>query len=175
MAAELASDNHAILKQSVGGNLTGTDLYLAHFLGAQGASNFLNSMKKNPWAPAASLFPDAAHSNRGVFYDNGKPLSLQAVYNRFDAKFDSDDTPVTQVADTNSFAKKVVLPAADDWSNPNAMMPPRLNALGALAATTPRDDDMRIGGFLSSPVDVMLMAQSNHLRFEHEDNNRYNA
>lgn len=171
MAAELASDNHDTLKKTVRRDITGTDLYLAHFMGAEGASNFLNSMKKNPWAPAASLFPEAARSNRGVFYENGKPLSLREVYNKFDSRFESDAPPVTDVAQadtdgaaTDTFMRRVILPLANDWSNP------------ALVATaTPSSFSAgRIGGFLSSSVDVVLMAQQS-MRFEHDDNSRYNS
>ncbi|HEY8963567.1 MAG TPA: transglycosylase SLT domain-containing protein [Alphaproteobacteria bacterium] len=126
MAAELATDNHDYLQSTVGIEPNQTDLYMAHFLGAGGASNFLKSMKKNPWAPAASIFPEAARANRGVFYAQGRPLSLQQVYNRFEAKFDGNsDTPVIQTAkvenmiDTQS-NNRVTLADADDWSAPGA-------------------------------------------------------
>ncbi|MBU6234984.1 MAG: transglycosylase SLT domain-containing protein [Alphaproteobacteria bacterium] len=180
MAAELASDNHSYLKQTVGGDVTGTDLYLAHFLGADGASNFLNAMKKNPWAPAASLFPEAARANRGVFYQNGAPLSLQAVYNRFDAKFDSNEEPVTQTASavqSSSGDTEVVLPRALDWSRPSFNS--RRTGLEAFAAPIVEGSSAtqaRVGGFLSSPVDVMMIAQkADFLRYAHDDNDRYNA
>lgn len=103
MAAELATENNDYLQQAVGGTPNQTDLYLAHFMGAGGAANFLKSMKKNPWAPAASLFPEAARSNRAVFYQNGKPLSLQAIYNRFDAKFQGGDSSPVQSANLNIY------------------------------------------------------------------------
>ncbi|NBX65622.1 MAG: hypothetical protein EBQ96_01330 [Proteobacteria bacterium] len=179
MAAELATENHKHLQDKVGGNLSGTDLYLAHFLGAQGASHFLNSMKKNPWAPAASFFPEAARANRGVFYENGKPLSLQAVYNRFDAKFDSDETPVTATASAKTQeaadVAEVILPKARDWSNPFYEASHTRRMIEAFAPVAPTaQDNGRIGGFLSSPVDVMMIAQKS-LRFDHEDNSRYNS
>lgn len=121
MAASLACENNSYLQQATGSTPSSTDLYMAHFMGAQGASNFLNAMKKNPWAPAASMFPEAARANRGVFYAQGRPLTLQQVYNNFDAKFaGSGDTPVagqTQVA--AAAFRPVVLPQADDWSNPD--------------------------------------------------------
>lgn len=180
MAAELAQENHKHLQEKVGGKVSGTDLYLAHFLGAQGASNFLNAMKKNPWAPAASFFPEAARANRGVFYENGKPLALQAVYNRFEAKFEGADTPVvqTQVASTkDTDMPEVVLPRAREWGNPFANTS-RSRMIEAFAPIPSESADTtatsRIGGFLSSPVDVMMMAQKS-LRFDHEDSSRYNS
>lgn len=193
MAAELAQENHAYLKDSVGGKVSDTDLYMAHFMGAQGASNFLSSMRKNPWAPAASLFPEAAKANRGVFYQNGRPLSLQQVYNRFDAKFDgAGNEPVIQTAsaDSDTYVRKVTLPQAADWSNPfqrtSGFIPvPSAGGSGLMAfaggtdATSSRGIDSgrgRIGGFLSSPTDVMMLAQANALRPESDTgNDRFNS
>lgn len=91
MAAEFATDNYNTLKDRVGGHVGSTELYMAHFLGANGASAFLNAMKKSPNMAAADLFPDAARSNRNVFYDSktGAPRSMKQVYAMFDKKFDA--------------------------------------------------------------------------------------
>ncbi len=87
MAAEHASDNKAALEGSLGRSATGTDLYLAHFLGLGGAKRFLSAMANDPRATGAAMFPQAAAANRGVFYDgNGAPRSLQAIYQRFTDK-----------------------------------------------------------------------------------------
>lgn len=181
MAAELASENHQILKSKVGSDVSGTDLYLAHFLGAQGAANFLNSMKKNPWAPAASLFPEAARANKGVFYKHAKPLSLQEVYNRFDTKFDGiADKPVTQVAYGDD-TPEVILPRASDWSRP-ARHSARSAGMGSFnQPSVSIQEPLRPApreGLLSAPVAVkaMMIAQkTDFLRFTHEDSSRYNA
>src|SRR5690606_36534849 len=45
MAAEFAAGNYSTLKERVGGKVGSTELYMAHFLGAGGASSFLNAMK----------------------------------------------------------------------------------------------------------------------------------
>jgi hypothetical protein len=77
-----------------------TELYMAHFLGANGASSFLNAMKKSPNMAAADLYPKEARSNRGVFYDakTGAPRTMKQVYAFFDKKFDApaalDDTSI---------------------------------------------------------------------------------
>ncbi|WP_192499354.1 transglycosylase SLT domain-containing protein [Skermanella pratensis] len=89
LAAEFARDNQTQLEQTVGGRIGSTELYMAHFLGAGGASRFLNGMRQNPDQPAAALLPEAAAANRGVFYDkSGKALSVGQIYDRFAAKFD---------------------------------------------------------------------------------------
>lgn len=89
MAAELAKDNKTALQSSVGGRIGGTELYLAHFLGAGGAAKFLDAFRQNPTQTASSIFPDAASANPGVFTDStsGKPCTLQQVYDRFAAHF----------------------------------------------------------------------------------------
>lgn len=87
MAAEHASDNKDALESSTGRAATGTDLYMAHFLGLGGARRFLSAMQNNPDASAANLFPAAARANRGVFYgSDGSARSLSDVYQRFATK-----------------------------------------------------------------------------------------
>lgn len=89
MAAEHASDNKDALAARLDRDVTGTDLYMAHFLGLGGAKKFLAAMDGNADRPAASLFPAAARANRGVFYErDGSPRSLGEVYQRFAAKLD---------------------------------------------------------------------------------------
>ncbi|MFL0585406.1 lytic transglycosylase domain-containing protein [Sphingomonas sp. ABOLG] len=87
MAAEHASDNKDALEASLGREATGTDLYMAHFLGLGGAKQFLKAMQVSPDRTAASMFPAAAGANRNVFFNrDGSARSLSDVYERFGAK-----------------------------------------------------------------------------------------
>lgn len=106
MAAEHASDNKDAIEGSLGRAATGTDLYMAHFLGLGGATKFLSAMKADPDASAAALFPSAARANRGVFYDNaGHARSVSEVYQRFAKKLgDGADTVSETRAANLSFA-----------------------------------------------------------------------
>jgi len=89
MAAEHASDNKAVIEDSLGRSATGTDLYMAHFLGLGGARSFLAKMESSPDHTGASMFPAAARANRSIFYDqSGQPRSLAQIYARFAAKLD---------------------------------------------------------------------------------------
>lgn len=89
MAAEHASDNKAALEKRLGRPATGTDLYMAHFLGQSGAAKFLGAMEINPNRAGAAMFPAAARANRGIFYaGNGQPRSLSEIYSRFAGKLD---------------------------------------------------------------------------------------
>ncbi len=93
MAAAFASENEKSLNNNWGGDVGATELYFAHFMGANGASSFLNARDENPMRPAADLFPRAARTNRNVFYDsnNGRAKSLEEVYRFFDNKFKFDN------------------------------------------------------------------------------------
>ena len=93
MAAEFASDNRAYLERRLGRTAEPVDLYLAHFLGAGGASRFLAAHDANPNASAAAVMPSAARANRWVFYNrNGTPRTLDQVRERFAEKMGGDST-----------------------------------------------------------------------------------
>jgi len=80
MAAELAKDNQAALRGTLGREPDYAELYLAHFLGRDGASRFLGELQNNPGQSAAALFPKPAGANRPVFFErDGSPRSLQQV------------------------------------------------------------------------------------------------
>ena len=93
MAAEFAADNRAYLERRLGRVAEPVDLYLAHFLGAGGASRFLAAHDANPNASAAAIMPSAARANRGVFYNrNGTARTLDQVRERFAEKMGGDST-----------------------------------------------------------------------------------
>ena len=92
MAAELAKSNEAYLKHHVKGFESGsTELYFAHFLGANGAARFLNAMNQDGDQIASKVFKREAAANKNVFFDKatGKPRTLKQVYDFFDKKFQS--------------------------------------------------------------------------------------
>ena len=80
MAGELASDHASYLKGRIGREPTGGELYAAHFLGPRGAAQLIEAQERNPEARASSLFPQAAASNRSIFYRQGRPCSVEEVY-----------------------------------------------------------------------------------------------
>ncbi|MBL8556126.1 MAG: transglycosylase SLT domain-containing protein [Phenylobacterium sp.] len=80
MAGELASDHAAYLKGRTGRDPTAGELYAAHFLGPQGSARLINAAQNQPGATAASLFPDAARSNRSIFYRDGRAATVGEVY-----------------------------------------------------------------------------------------------
>jgi len=80
MAGSLANDHAAYLRGRVGREPTGGELYAAHFLGPQGSARLIEAYSAHPGASAAAIFPEAAAANRGVFYRDGRPLSVAQLY-----------------------------------------------------------------------------------------------
>jgi hypothetical protein len=80
MAGELTSDSAAYLKGRTGRQPTAGELYAAHFLGPQGSARLIEAAQRQPGAPAAQLFPDAAHANKAIFFTAGRPATVSEVY-----------------------------------------------------------------------------------------------
>lgn len=100
MAAEFASDNRAYLERHLGRPVESVDLYLAHFLGAGGASKFLSAQDADPSTAAAAVVPAAARANRSVFYkSDGTPRTLAEVRDAFAAKLGVSPNPAAQPTD----------------------------------------------------------------------------
>jgi hypothetical protein len=68
MAAEYVRKNAATLEGALGCGPDAPDLYLAHFLGAGGASRLLSAAENASETIAANLLPAAANANEAVFY-----------------------------------------------------------------------------------------------------------
>jgi hypothetical protein len=88
-AAEYTKANQAEVERALGRPVGNTDLYMAHFLGAGGATEFLKAMRSNASTIAADLLPEAAAANHAVFYDNrtGAPRTVTEIYQGFADKF----------------------------------------------------------------------------------------
>ena len=80
MAGELGASNAAYLRGRVGREPTAGELYIAHFLGAQGSARMIEAVRTSPNTPAAALFPDAAAANRPIFYRDGRATTVAEVY-----------------------------------------------------------------------------------------------
>ncbi len=81
LAGEYANLNKGELESALGRPATRADLYMAHFLGAGGATSFLKALQTQGGTSAAALLPDAAASNPGVFYDGaGRARSVSSIY-----------------------------------------------------------------------------------------------
>ena len=80
LAAAFTKSNGDYLSAKFGRQPSAGELYIAHFLGAQGAEKMFNAGLQNPDQVAADLFPRQAQANRTIFYDNGQPRTIRQVY-----------------------------------------------------------------------------------------------
>ena len=88
MAAESVRENQQKLAHSLDREPTETDLYLTHFLGADDAITFLQSLERSPGKHAVELFPEAASSNHDIFHpETCAPRTVDEVYSLFGEKF----------------------------------------------------------------------------------------
>lgn len=96
MAGEFAAENKRTLIDSgiAESDIGPTELYLAHFLGAGAASEFIKGLHDNPLTPAADLFPRAAAANKNVFYKTNTQhaKSLGEIHAMFERKFNASES-----------------------------------------------------------------------------------
>ena len=124
MAGALAGDNRAALTPVLGREPDPAELYLAHFLGADGATRFLGALGQNPDGSAAAVLPRAARPNQAIFYEpGGAPRSLADVMGvirgRVDRAMEQGGTPPT------NFAQPAWNPpsARTDWASARTASP----------------------------------------------------
>jgi len=72
MAGEMLKRDAARIAQRIGRELTLGEVYLAHFLGADDAGEFLANVVNKPAAAAAVLLPGPARANRSIFFAAGR-------------------------------------------------------------------------------------------------------
>lgn len=93
MAGAFSRANAFQLTGTIGRRPTEGELYIAHFLGPDGAGKMINAADSRPDANAAKLFPAAAAANRSIFYDSaGNARSVGDVYAKLTGKFDNART-----------------------------------------------------------------------------------
>jgi hypothetical protein len=100
MAAAFSKKNAAAIRDVLGRDPSAGELYIAHFLGANGARRFLSLRATNPAASAAAAFPDAARANRSIFYGANGARSIDETYRVLVSKHDNirNVAPATAVA-----------------------------------------------------------------------------
>ncbi len=112
MAAEYARDNAVSLHDALGRGVDAGDLYLAHFLGANGATQLLNAATHSPSSSAAALLPAAAKANPSVFYAaDGKARSSADVVKLVRERFLGQMDRYADVASAMSGEKVGAAPA----------------------------------------------------------------
>ncbi len=175
MVGEFTRDNHDYLTSRVAGEIGGTELYLAHFMGPAGAAKFLNAMRDNPFQKGADLFPAAAAANTAIFYtpDGSRATTLGEIYNRFDRRFGdaSGDDEVTRAVAQTSRTRRLAsaAPVAAPMPNPlNGGPLSHVTKLALAALETPLDDGDRATAYgsrkIGTPATAPSKAEGNEFR-----------
>ena len=89
LAAAFTRSNGEYLKSRFGRNPSAGELYIAHFLGAEGAERMFKAGLENPDQLAVNLFPRQADANQAIFYSNGQPRTIRDVYRTLVAKHET--------------------------------------------------------------------------------------
>lgn len=98
MAGALTQKNANYLERKIGREPTDGELYMAHFLGANGASRLIDATNANPDMRADKMFSVQARANKAIFFHgNGKARSMQEVYEVIVSKHDA----VTMIAEAS--------------------------------------------------------------------------
>jgi len=132
MAGALTQKNREQLAGSLGRQPHAGELYMAHVLGARGASDLIRAATSDPMRSAAKDFPEAAAANRGIFFDkSGRARSAQEVYGVLAASHAN-----TQLAATTAPAQAAAGPGADKPAEiAAALSPGRAKGLIGLFST----------------------------------------
>ena len=81
MAGEYAGECKSQMQNTLGREVSGGELYAAHFLGADSACRLIKMSETAPDTSAASAFPQAADANKSVFYHaDGSAKTVREVY-----------------------------------------------------------------------------------------------
>lgn len=89
MAGAFTRANAEQLRGAIGRTPTEGELYIAHFLGSDGAGKLIGVAATQPRANAAEMFPQAAAANPNIFYDaSGRPRGAGDVYAKLTGRFE---------------------------------------------------------------------------------------
>lgn len=90
MAGALTQKNADQLSRKLGRNPSQGELYMAHFLGAHGATRLINAATNDSEVRADKLFPAQARANKSIFYNrDGSARTSAEVYSVIASKHDA--------------------------------------------------------------------------------------
>jgi hypothetical protein len=89
MAGAFTQSNAAQLATALGRQPSEGELYIAHFLGSDGAAKLISTVSSQPNANAVQMFPQAAAANPAIFMSRaGQPRSVSEVYAALTGRFE---------------------------------------------------------------------------------------
>jgi hypothetical protein len=118
MAAAFTASNGAYLQSKFGRMPSPGELYIAHFLGPQGAEKMFDAGLQDPDQVAAKLFPAAAKANPEIFYANGQPRTIRQVYKALVAQHDGIvAAPLPADPDPKFVTQQIAAGPAAKWTD----------------------------------------------------------
>lgn len=148
MGAEYAKYSYNYLKKKLGRTPTDTDVYMAHFLGPGTAAPFL---KADANAIAAERLPKEAAANIPIFYDKGRPRTVQEVVNFMDSKIKGKRVDVSKV----SGVPATLGPVKENplfSSSPSSTTQPVTAPVSTAASKSPISLVVKPNAFVAAPV-----------------------
>ncbi len=145
LAGALTRNNSTLVSSNIGRQPTNGELYIAHFLGADGAGKLINAASGRPQTSAAAMFPNAAAANRSIFYDHsGRARSVGEVYNKLTRLFDTARAVAfAPLGGTTEVASTALPPAAVPPSAP-PLPPARTVASAPMIKSVPKAQFTRL-------------------------------
>jgi len=108
LAGAFSKANAGQVSAAIGRQPTEGELYIAHFLGPDGAGRMISAASSRPQASAAAMFPAAAAANTSIFYDkSGKARGVGEVYAKLTGRFET-----VRAANFGTGLRGTVAPAA---------------------------------------------------------------
>lgn len=138
MAAAFTQSNGAYLEARFGRRPSPGELYIAHFLGPQGAERLFRAGLDNPDQVAANLFPRQAKANRALFYADGEARTIRELYRALVSKHGAT---AAATVDDSRFTTQQLAANAPRW--PGEPLPSRFTR-----------DDMSFTSFFSTEAPV---------------------
>lgn len=116
LAAAFTRSNGARLLERFGRMPSPGELYIAHFLGAEGAAQLFEAGLADPDRIAADLFPRQAKANRAIFFEDGRPRTIRQVYQVLVAQHEGSGAPSSGFA-----AQQIAADPAPKWPAQQAL------------------------------------------------------
>jgi hypothetical protein len=127
MAGAFTRSNETQLASALGRQPTEGELYIAHFLGSEGASKLISAAESRPRASAVDMFPRAARANHSVFYNrSGQARSVAGVYREINRRY--------QMARTVAFNRGFLRGSIDPLTGATGKLMPATASASASAA-----------------------------------------
>ncbi len=155
MAGEMTQDVRQTMESALGRQVSGGELYAAHFLGPKGAIKLIKAAAATPQASASILFPEAAQANRRIFYTkNGEERSVASVATALTCKPNCDVSSMLADAQTGAAP---ALALAD--ANPHQAL---RGAIADIATPTAKTGGVSTvlanAAFVLAPIMVQMLA-----------------